>query len=614
MNDYTIPLWLNINRFVFNRTIKITLIIYQTTFVSTKMKCASIFIPILSFWVTSSSITVVAQSSQTLSYDISELTSQIERSIRKHKIAGATLAVFNADRIIWSSGFGFADKEKHIKATDSTIYKCGSVSKLFVCTAIMQLHEQELIHIDSPVAKYLTDFSMKNRFSGATLVTIRHLLTHHGGIPSDIFSGIVERSPDHFSTVIQSLSSDYYIFPPGLIYAYSNVGYSLLGTIVERISGLSFENYVQENILDVIEMKRSSFLNLDLNMAEIAAVYDNDGHRTEEIPLRDVPAGGLYSSVVDLSVFSRQYFNTNYPKILDTNTIEEIFNTQNKTVSIDMGNEIGLAWHIMYTNSGKRIYLHNGATLYYRALLAIIPESNIGIVMLANSRKGDYLIRDCLQFIEKDLENKSPHSKTQSPVSELPAGAHYADSIVGIYTNPGLVVHVFSKKKKLFAELNNTKLRLVEENGVYTPKIKVLGIIPIKLKKVHFEFLQVDSFRCLVQVTPGKIVRQMIGVKIKNRELTEIWESRLGRYSILSENKDAYNLVSDFELINEQGLLILMVKDKLEKQQLRIVLKIKSDNFAISEGLGRYAGNAMQVIKEDGKEILEIYGFRLIKQ
>ena len=115
---------------------------------------------------------------------------QIKKDMEKYDIKGLSIAIVDGDKTIWQKGFGLADESKQIKATTKTVYRIGSISKVITATQIMNMYNQKKIDIDAPVNNYLKDFSVKSRFSHDKPITIRSILSHHSGLPSDILAGM----------------------------------------------------------------------------------------------------------------------------------------------------------------------------------------------------------------------------------------------------------------------------------------------------------------------------------------------------------------------------------------------------------------------------------------
>lgn len=539
----------------------------------------------------------------------------IYRNMKKHHVVGSSIALFSADSVLWSRGFGFADREKKVLASDQTIYMCGSVSKLFVCAGTMQLAEQGLINIDSQVSHYIPEFNLKNRFDTKGKIIIRDVLTHHAGIPSDIFRGFAEKNPAHFSSIVPILANEYAVFPPGLVYTYSNAGYSLLGTLLERVSKLSFETYMDSLLFGPLKMHHSSFNPNQLSSNEIASVYDAKGSRTEEVPFREMPAGGLYTNVADLANFGSTFLE-NYDRrpIQKEETITEVLKIQNRQVALDLGNEIGLAWHALPGSEFERIYFHTGANLYFRALLAIIPEANMGIAMLTNSRNGSYLIYDCLKILEKFASHFNQDYKHVSSIISGRTKYPMVTNPEGIYVNPGTSVEVLRKRKKYHVYINGTGIRLKKDIDGYIPIYRWLGLFPKKIKHTLIDFIRIDSFELMIETNRKSGVRELIGVKMPLQKISEPWQNRLGAYTIINNEDDEYELIEEFNLFEKDGRLLISVTDGLENQRLDMSLWIESDTLAYVYGLGRYAGYSLKVSKVDEHEVLEIYGYQLFKR
>ncbi|MCG3216295.1 MAG: serine hydrolase, partial [Candidatus Heimdallarchaeota archaeon] len=164
------------------------------------------------------------------------------------KIPGMALSVVNSTNILYNKGYGYASlEESKLIDPNTTLFRIGSVSKLFTWTAVMQLYEQGLLDLDEDVNTYLSTFKIKNKFNQP--ITMRHLITHSAGFEADwIWNG------DATEETLLSLE-DYVIkfqprrvSPPGETCSYSNYGASLAGYIVTQISGLDYDNYIEENI------------------------------------------------------------------------------------------------------------------------------------------------------------------------------------------------------------------------------------------------------------------------------------------------------------------------------------------------------------------------------
>lgn len=161
------------------------------------------------------------------------LTKLIAYEMRKSSTPGVSIAVVDDQRVVWAQGFGYADIQHKVPADAQTIYRVGSISKLFTDTAAMQLAEQGKLDIDRSVQAYLPGFTLKERAGDAAAITPRLLMTHHSGLPLDRSKGFIGTDSATFASVVDDIREEYADYPPGEIFSYSNVGITLLGVMFQ---------------------------------------------------------------------------------------------------------------------------------------------------------------------------------------------------------------------------------------------------------------------------------------------------------------------------------------------------------------------------------------------
>jgi len=154
----------------------------------------------------------------------------------------------------------------------------------------MQLAEQGKIDIDEPLTRYLPEFSIKTRFPGTGSITPRNMMTHHSGLPANFYKGILSKDPEPFTKVINKLKDEYVAYPPDFVYSYSNLGVTLLGNLVERVSGMGFTSYMDGSLLRPLGMDSSSF---SVRPGMVVAKGYRNGKETIEPAIRDLPASGF---------------------------------------------------------------------------------------------------------------------------------------------------------------------------------------------------------------------------------------------------------------------------------------------------------------------------------
>src|SRR5215470_3183238 len=217
------------------------------------------------------------------------------QQLGREDIAGAVISVVKDGKVLFAKGYGYADVEKKTPVSpDNTLFRPGSISKLFTWTAIMQLVEQGKLDLDRDVNEYL-DFKIPATFPKP--ITVRNLMTHTAGFEEHVKGLMVDdpaRLPSLRTALISSLPKRMY--PPGEVSAYSNYGASLAGYIVQRVSGEKFEDYVARHIFAPLHMEHSTFVQplpkaMQPDMSKGYFTPDRDPQPFEMISLS--PAGAL---------------------------------------------------------------------------------------------------------------------------------------------------------------------------------------------------------------------------------------------------------------------------------------------------------------------------------
>ncbi len=319
------------------------------------------------------------------SYLKAYLTWLIESHMRQKSIEGLSIAIVDDKHILWAQGFGNADAANKIPATPETLYRVGSISKLFTDVLVLQLAEQGKLDIDQPLTRYLPDFSIKSRFPNANPPTLRQIMTHHSGLPSDISNGMWTANPEPFGGLAGKLKDEYLAYPPDYVFSYSNVGLSLLGSVLEKTTGQAFAAYAQQQLLKPLGMNHAQFSTY-VDGLPVSKAYKLHEEKSEP-PLRDMPAGGLSANVLDMGRFMQMVLaggSMNGQQILKPETLKDMLRAQNSQVTLDAGQQIGLGWFLRNNLNIGTIAEHGGATLYHNSLLSLVPEQRLGVVLLSN--------------------------------------------------------------------------------------------------------------------------------------------------------------------------------------------------------------------------------------
>ena len=186
------------------------------------------------------------------------LTPTIERLRAQHGIPAISLALVDGSRIVWARGFGWADSAAGVAADAATVYRVGSVSKLFTDMAVMQLVERKELALDAPVRRYLPDFQPTNPFGGD--ITLRELTSHRSGLTREPPVGhYFDDTQPTLAATVASLNGTKLVYPPAAHTKYSNAGVAVLGYVLERTRGEPFGDYLQHTVLEPMGMSQSAF-------------------------------------------------------------------------------------------------------------------------------------------------------------------------------------------------------------------------------------------------------------------------------------------------------------------------------------------------------------------
>ncbi len=555
---------------------------------------------------------------------ISEL---IRKEMRKNNVTGLSIALVDDQRVVWAQGFGYADENGEITAAPETIYRIGSITKLFTATAVMQLAEQGKLDIDRPLQTYLPEFSMRSRFPDGKPITLRDLMTHHSGLPANFLKGMWSRKPGPFTDVVNLIKGEQAAYPPGLVYSYSNLGYTLLGHVVQKVSGREYASYIEESLLRPLGMTHSGFSPPPDSKRTLSKAYYKE-KEFDEPSLRDIPAGGLYSSVLDLSRFMQMMFaqgNSQGHRIVKPETLSEMLRPQNEGVRLDLSFRIGLGWMLSslgdvdIQNAGP-VAFQPGTTLAFHSQMIILPKYRIGVVVLSNSSaSGRVVNKAAAKALALALEAKAHirQPERQRPAeSDSPMPDPVLRSYEGRYATIIDVVDIRKKSDFLTAQAMHRTLRLVPlVNGSLGMKYRLFGLFPISLGELDSMSLSRDSVdgRDLLVARTGN--REfLVGEKIKPAPVPEIWRKRTGEY-VIDNLGDDFLLLENMDIRLDNGLLIADYSmPVLFKETPGFGIKPISDTEAVICGLGSGKGEIIRAVSVDGREELYYSGYLLRKR
>jgi D-alanyl-D-alanine carboxypeptidase len=318
--------------------------------------------------------------------------SWIQGQLTYRHLPGVAVGVVHDQQLVWAKGFGYADIKARTPMTPATLFRMASHSKLFTATSIMQLRDAGKIHLDDAVSNYLPWFHIQPASADDPAITIEELLTHNSGLPREAGAHWTELNfPDAagIQTFIKDHSAPY---SPEIRWKYSNLGFTIAGMVVEKVSGEKWAAYVQHHIFDPLGMTSSS---VDRQVPGLATGYGKlmpDGSRAP-MPFVDAramgAATGITSNVQDMARFVSLQFRSGKPggsQILSTGALRIMHRVRVLENDWQSGNAIGFA---VRREQGKLYVGHGGSYFGYKTQTYMQIEPKVGVIVLTNEDDGN---------------------------------------------------------------------------------------------------------------------------------------------------------------------------------------------------------------------------------
>jgi serine beta-lactamase-like protein LACTB len=451
---------------------------------------------------------------------VKQLERLIAHEVADKKLPALSIALVDDQTIIWAAGFGFADPKTRKPATAETVYRVGSVSKLFTDLAIMQQVEKGELDLDAPVSRYLPDFKPDNPFNKS--ITLRQLMTHRSGLVRESPVGhYFDPTTPALSETVASLNRTKLVYPPEERIKYSNAAIATVGRVLEVTQKKPFVEHLTKALLEPLGMNHSSFGPTPELQKELAKAVMWSYHGREfPAPTWELgmpPAGSMYTTVLDLARFQSVLFKGGEgPKgrILKPETIEAMYKPQFARKDEKSGFGIGFSvrqWQ------GKRRIGHGGAVYGFATDLSFLPDEKLGVIVVAS--------RDVANAVTTHIADVALESmlavKNKKPLPEIemsePLEPREAQQLAGKYTCGNKTLDIEEMNGRALAWMTppgmRVELRKVGDTFV-TDDLLSVGL------KVHSEG---DSLMIDKDIYKRQPVKQPAPAK-------ESWKGLIGEY------------------------------------------------------------------------------------
>lgn len=552
---------------------------------------------------------------------VRQMRSYIEGRMAAEGVAGLSIALVDNGRIAWAQGFGLADVESGAPATPDTIFEIGSVSKTFTATLVMEQNERGLMDLDAPLAQYLPGFSINQSFPDSDPITIRTCMTHHSGIPGDIFNNLFATAPDpgFAQWMLDYVQGEWTSFPVNYFWSYSNTAVFFLGQAAAAQSGQSLTD-MGNDLLARLGMEHSSFSldSVDPGLLATPYYYNAQAGSFTALPhfVCNAPAtGGIYSSATDMAKYITMVLSQGRP-VLSPQSMEQMLTPQNLDVPLDNPWLQGLNWFLYDSslNYAGRVAWHAGDTVASHSVVLVLPDLGLGAVALSNTDSGIGLVNDAARkLLQLAVEVKTGMTPPDPPAPE-PSPIVYRtrqelSPLAGIYVlknSLGWDEIEAADGKLIWRRLGQaapTEL-LPRENGLFSEADS---------QELQLEFLDISGRFVMRSVRDG--LRAVTAQRYDPVPVPPAWAARAGAWNLvnLPPTDASRNVPIDLAISPAQITLAmegnLLVLDWFTEGAVqKFIIEAIDDDRAILFGLGRINSSSIRALPGQNGENLVVLG------
>lgn len=488
-------------------------------------------------------------------------------------VTSVQYALIDEGDIVLSGQSGVYDTSKTKALTKDNMYGIGSISKMFTTVAVMQLVEKGKVKLDSPVTKYIPEFKMAD--SRYKKITVRMLLNHSSGLMGSSYNNMTlfgDNNTLEIDNFLKNLSTQRLKADPGAFSVYCNDGFTLAQLLVEKVSGLSFTEYLNKNIETPAGMENTKTPYDDFDKEQLAKTYlptSKDALPADSLVA--VGAGGIYSTAEDLCRFAETFMENGNTKLLTDNSTDKMANAEylNGLWCPDEDSIVsyGLGWDSVktypFTEYGVQALVKGGDTSFYHGSLIVLPQEDMAVAILSSGGSSTYnqvlgqeLLLTALQdkgAIEKVLEDKTFEKAVKATMpSDMKGYAGY----YGLFS--GVIRIDISDDGVLRLAAGESEATVSDQKFIYTGD----GKFYLEDGSAYLSFIKEDNGNTYLYVSsyvslPGigqLAISDYEGQKLEPVEISdtvkEVWKSRDSkRYFIINQLYSSQGYAIDAQII-----------------------------------------------------------------
>ena len=557
----------------------------------------------------------LAGAQDAVDYDgvVAQLRSEIPGLMEQAGAVGLTVALVDGNRVVWTEGFGYRDREAGRPVTADTLFHIGSLSKTFAAITVMHLVEQGLVDLDAPLSTYVPEFTLAPRYRDNE-ITVRSVLDHHSGIPGDVFNGLITKGvadPGFREWLVSALADMPPERPVNTQWAYNNSGFVLLQNLVENVTKENFDTYTQRTLFGPMDMSSSTF---DDRKASNARLTRNYSASSPESGLPAVlepreyvngwTAGSITSSARDMANYLRTLLAGGRGpdgRILGEATLDEMWTTQIST-PLDIGvldAGLGFALRDFTMDWAGPVVWHDGATVWNMSMLKLLPDADLGVFVSVNTSQPLGLSAVVAQRILSAAYTAKTGTPQPDP-SPLPGSAPIPTDPAQVNPLSGLYGGGTGMYQVTTSATGITVTRDVRtstpSSREYTPFADG-WFRSTDQAGTELNFREIEGNRLMVARLPaiGPPVELIIGEQVPASSVPPSWAARLGHYTAVNADPtvDDSLVARTFDLGVSGGQLTMTLSNEWGVQPVALGRSGNGFTFGMGTAMGRAKGDAL---------------------
>ena len=555
---------------------------------------------------------------------ISPDTKQLDRvftgTVGKQNKGAISALIFDEEKILYEKHDGMINREDGIRPAGDSLYMIGSNTKVLTALGLFRLIEDGKLDLKDDIRKYIPELHLRSRV-GKKPMTIEDFMMHRSGLICDMYRYMIADGPV-YTDIIEGLKGTYRTSVPGEMFSYSNLGYTLLGIVIERISGMKYADFLNKVLFRPLDMEVYYCPEKELPdkaQKRVARSYDSQGKRTYDPLGCCIPAGCCtYTRITDLMKIGQLFMNKGRykgKKIYRKKTIKlmeklPVRDAWDKELSV-IGH--GLFHHKLFTDYQTGPFIgHGGNTVYHHSLFDFLPEEKLGIIVFSSYETAAPLAGKLEKALLNEYLAQAGFEKKEEPArKEVPMDV---TQYVGKYD---MIAGVMS-----FVLGDDKQLHVYAAGAAYTAKMLDDGWMKLvpdqdpedltdEQKMIQDNlWRQIKYFGKDVLITGNNGQKKAVGARYRKPRINAAWLEACGIYApdepLIHEGYDGMELV-----LKDQELILTI---KIIGEKLSYWLEVLNDYEAIVKGFGRNTGQTVTLEKKDGYYHLECDGVKAVRK